>query len=117
MRSLIVLFLVACGGTTTDPIPKDDSGTTKDGSVDGGGGCPMPTPSCLCGTPTCQNGQWICQSCQDPCMQMQQQLEAARRSLQQCCPSCKNLQCQGVAQDVCCAITVNMGDVAAFEAL
>jgi hypothetical protein len=48
---------------------------------------------------------------------MQSQLDAMRAQLRSCCPQCKSVQCTGVAHDVCCDVTVNVGDVGPFEAL
>ena len=113
----LFLALSACGGATV--ILPDSDGGGKDGSGggDGSGSC-TGTFTCFCGTPYCDNGTWKCPSnCGDPCATLLAQIDAARKTLRSCCPTCKSLQCQGKARDVCCEITVNGGDVAGFEAL
>src|SRR5262249_47466360 len=97
--------------------PGADGGSDgTSGSDSSSGGC-TGSFSCFCGSPACVNGQWTCpQKCGDTCASLLAEIENERKALRSCCPNCKKLQCQNVAQDVCCQITVNQGDVAGFEA-
>jgi hypothetical protein len=124
---VIAAIFAACGGSTvTIPDGNQEGGTPSDSGSggdggsgrDGGGdaGC-TGTINCLCGTPYCDNGSWKCTSCNESCSQMQADIEAAKAQLRSCCGNCRSVQCQYKAQDVCCEITVNTNDVAAFQAL
>jgi hypothetical protein len=118
MRAFIVgvcFVAIGCGGAVADPFG-DGGGSDGGGGTEGGGGC-MTLIGCQCGMPTCVNGQWACPKCADPCAVLLEQIKAAKKELQSCCPSCKSVQCQGVAVDVCCEITTNGGDKSAFETL
>jgi hypothetical protein len=95
----------SCGGAT-DTSLIDGGGGGGDGSVgnDGSGGNdatadgPRPDAGAACAA-------------------LQAQIDAARKSLRTCCPTCKSIQCQGKAKDVCCDITTNGADPKAFETL
>lgn len=109
-------IVVACGGAVG--LPDGDGGGGGDGTTgDGSGGCSNSPPSCLCGNAVCRNGQWGCTACAPDCVSLATKLAAERAKLQTCCPTCKAIQCMGVAQDVCCAITTGGGDATAFQAL
>ncbi len=119
MRAWILFLgcLLGCGGAVSSPV-EDGGGTDGGGGGADGGGCGTTPPNCFCGSPKCTNGQWACpRDCGDPCTQLRAQIETARKMLVSCCPTCKSVQCQGVAQDVCCEITTNGGDPSAFDAL
>lgn len=112
-----VAIVVACGGTISGPIGDgggNDGTTGGDGS---GGGCSGTPPSCFCGSVICRNGQWGCTDCLTDCTSLNAQLMAERQKLQQCCPTCKSIQCMGTTPDVCCPITTNGGDTSTFQAL
>lgn len=51
------------------------------------------------------------------CAALLAQIDAARSQLRTCCATCKSIQCQGKARDVCCDITSNGSDPKAFESL
>lgn len=113
------LVFAACGGAVSDPF--GDGGTEAgDAACVGcqdGGACTGTPPSCFCGSPVCRAGQWTCSSCHDDCATQAANLDVLRGQLRACCPTCKSVQCANVAEDVCCPITVNQGDIAGFEAL
>lgn len=111
------LVLMACGGSVIGPL--GDGGGGGDGTTgsDGSSGnCSGGPPNCLCGSPVCKNGSWGCSACDD-CKSLEAQLSAERTKLQQCCPTCKSIQCMGSVPDVCCPITIHSGDTTTFSAL
>jgi hypothetical protein len=119
MRRLVFFaWFIGCGGTVLGPIG-DGGGTdgTTGGDGGGGGGCTGTPPSCFCGSPKCVNGQWGCTDCGNDCNALQMQIAVEQNKLSTCCPTCKSIQCQSVAQGPCCPFTTNGGDTSNLDAL
>ena len=99
------VMVASCGGATdTSLFDGGGGGGDGGGGADGGGA----TDGGADGARPDGGGS---------CAALLAQIDAARKQLRTCCPTCKSIQCQGKAKDVCCDITTNGQDPGAFEKL
>lgn len=113
MKRAILLGLVvlaagavaaSCGGAVDSTLLGDGGGSDSAGNGDGG------AKDGAADAPVADSGT--------ACAALLAQIDAERKALRACCPPCKSIQCNAVADDVCCPFTTNGSqDLKPFEAL
>jgi hypothetical protein len=93
------VIAASCGGSVA-PIGDDDAGSdadgsTSDGASDAGAGGDVTDV----GTKDSGNSGSSCDS-------LRLQIDKLREAATRCCPTCKSIQCQDQAKDLCCPLTV-----------
>ena len=102
--SAVAMITASCGGSIAPIGEDDDAGSASDGSSSGDGASDAgrdgdPAPVDGGGGKDSGNGGRSCD-------RLRQDIDSLRIAATKCCPTCKSLQCQEQAKDLCCPVTV-----------
>jgi hypothetical protein len=103
--------VVACGGGIATIGNGDDGGGSGDGSGTGDGSGSNDSGST--GDAIGRDGPQ-----QPTCEDLRKAIDNLRPAARKCCPTCNHAPCEYTAQDLCCALTVDVpssNDITAFE--
>ncbi|MDB4997932.1 MAG: hypothetical protein JWM74_5364 [Myxococcaceae bacterium] len=97
----IVAVAASCGGSIAPIGEDDDAGSASDGSSSDGA-----SDAGRDGDPAPVDGGGKDSGTGRSCDKLRKDIDALRIAATKCCPTCKSLQCQDQAKDLCCPLTV-----------